>query len=197
MRLIQLFVPLDQLPSAFLNQVQAEQQGQIAANQNNGLAPGAGVDWRVWQTTPGADLADNTEVLIDDSINWRDRLMQVEYMRFPAGGADMPGGASDYNFPTAFVQLTILEGMSASGAYTAAGGAVSSPGNPPTFGPVPGPLTSYAILLEAPGPNTGVWLYCKGGDATGKLYLYNDLGGGAAAAIHLRFGGSGTLGLHP
>lgn len=183
-----------QVPSATLNAMQDEQTGLIHANQNNGLSTAVGMDGRVW--TAATDLADATERLIDDSINWRDRLVDLSYLRFASGGADLPGGASDYNFPYAFTAGASGWYYLGSGAYSAAGGAVSS-GTPPTFGPVPGPLTAYAIRLEAPGPGTGVWLYCKGADATGKLYLYNDLGGGAILRAFLSFRGSGALGIHP
>lgn len=194
MRRTTTFAALMQVPSATLNAMQDEQTGLIHANQNNGFSAALGEDGRVWQAA--ANLADATERLIDDSINWRDRLVELEYLRFAAGGADLPGGASDYNFPYAFIAGAQGTYYLGSGAYSAAGGAISS-GTPPAYGPLPGPVTGYAILLEVPGPGTGVWLYCKAADATGKLYLYNDLGGGAVFSGFLRWRGSGPLGFHP
>lgn len=177
MRILQTFVPLDLLPSAFLNSFQAEACGQRHAKLNNDLATSngggpmdPGSDGRLWQNRVVGGLAAGQLVSLDDSIDWRGRFAFVYYIRM-AAGADLPGGATDYNYPSTMAGGALVGTYLGHGGFDAAG-AIPAAGFPPVNGPTGGPI-SYATNLEAFGPS-GIWLYVDTSD--NSLRIYNDSG---------------------
>ena len=162
---VQTYVPNQQILAAELNGIQARAVGmQRSDNFNHYADPGTllpeGLTSRLWLASTGV-MNDTVSALIDASIDWRDRVLVVQYS---AGAAvtERPGSANDY---LADYAVTTRRGYTGRGALDA-GAAAPSTGNPP----VPASGSSWAMKAA-----TNVWLYAH--PTTGALYVYNATGG--------------------
>lgn len=196
MKRISTFSILSSVASAFLNSLQDRALGALPANLSgalaNALAATAGLGRHGVSFVADTTLAAGTLAQLDDSIDWRDRLLTGELYAVSAGR--QPGGASDYllNDPTASAPMGRLFGYTGTGAYasTAATTAVSA-GVPPVNGAAA--VRSYAVhALTTDGT---VWLYLYADPSTGVLYAYNNTA--AAFVLAGTVFGSGALGLRP
>jgi len=161
---------LAQFASADANEWQDRGLGQLAASKNNDLGTTAckGLDVRSWQPT-GGSLANATTIQIDDSIDWRDRILCGFYVT-AGGAAFLPGGASDYDFRAGVAAPSYFHGYTGIGAYSNLGtGAAVSNGNRPLSGA--GAFRSYCVEVN---PAFSVWLWVD--PTTGSLNLYNQFG---------------------
>lgn len=154
-----------EVASADLNAIQQTALGARPADSNNLLANGTpvtpdGSTETAWiRGITGSDIGTGALVVVDTSLDWRDRILRVEYAEL--GAIHAPGETDDYLFdatPTARVGYTGL------GALGAASAAVTA-GTPP----VPAAGTSWALEIA-----TNLWLYAV--PSTGVLSLYNDTG---------------------
>lgn len=147
------------------NSWQDHTRGARRANQNNGVPAGGclGGDRVVWQYAAGI-AAGAAPVLIDDSIDWRDRVLSGRYKNLLVA-ADALGGASEQNFSNTFP--AIFDGYTGTGGLTA-GGAEPTAGNPPV-------RAAGKYLVYANGATATVLLYAT--TTTGKLYVYNNTAG--------------------
>lgn len=115
-------------------------------------------------------IATNTARIIDDSIDWRDRLFDVR-CRVLSSSGKLPGGASENQFASSAVAPnTYTDGLwySGSGALGAAGVEVAT-GVPPASG------CALNLLDDATYPATNAHLYVEGNavSATYRLGIYN------------------------
>jgi hypothetical protein len=168
---IQTFAPINQISSAgWLNPIQDLIVGLKTATSNNALASQAdGIDARIWSHAAGA-LATGTLVQLDDSIDWRDRVVFGCYVD-AAAATNMVGGATDYFFATGANTMRFFHGYTGTGALSnVATGAAVSNGNPPVAGTGAGG-TSWSVELNA---SSDLFLYTQ---ANGRLYMYNATGG--------------------
>ena len=159
--------------SADWNNIQERARGLLAAAQNNDLSGLEGTDGFVHQAD--ASLATATLRLVDDTIDWRDRIVSGWFAR--VGANDCVGQSTDYNLgdPAATsVALSTFEGeYTGTGAYSATGGsgtAVSN-GSPPVWGA--SGVRSTAIVVDAHGSG---YVYLYADPTTGYLYVYNNSG---------------------
>lgn len=112
---VKTYTPGDQIASAELNNMQdrpmaigddladlvdelndqsAEAQ-TCTGNQSDSPAPSVGGQKTVWTEL---DSNGTTEVVIDDSIDWRDRFVHIKGVALAAGSPTLPGSASDHQF---------------------------------------------------------------------------------------------------
>ena len=110
---------------------------------------------------------------IDDSIDWRDRVIVVNYVAIGAG-TRAPGGPDDYLFDANMSVPRV--------AYLGTGGrtaalAAPSAGNPP----LPAAAASWAMQII-----TDVWIYAApSGARVGELQIYNNSGADLALPLLL------------
>lgn len=158
--LVNTYVPNDQVESADLNSIQQDAYATRAADGTNSWSAIPGVQEVAFQSE--TDIANGTLMLIDQSIDWRDRIVRGEYLEH-AGAADYPGGATDYAFASSATVYRFIF-YTGTGAQDAGGADVTN-GNPPVIA-----AGKYACEIY-----TDMWIYCD--PSTGKLKLYNDTGG--------------------
>ena len=167
-----------QITSTQLNDLQDVTVGLISGANNNVLSA-AGCDGCEWQYT--TDLLVNTQVKVDATRDWRDRVLTVLYYS-PSGANEQPGGANDYQYDYDIPSLR--KGYTGRGGLDA-GSADPSNGNPP----VPAAGTSWALEVDA-----NIYLYASTVD--GSLWLYNDSGGARKPPI-LSITATAPTGLRP
>ena len=161
MNRVETYTPNQEVESVDLNAIQDRALGSLKADSNNDLsALPAGMDGREWQYT--TDLANATQIKVDASIDWMDRVVVAFYRGYGTSNV-RPGQSNDYLYDGA--TLITAKGYTGKGAKDA--GAVNAPtaGNPP----VPAPGTSWAVQIV-----TNLWLYANPSDGT--LWLYNATG---------------------
>jgi len=147
------------ITSTQLNDLQDVTVGLIAGAQNNVLSA-AGCDGCEWQSS-AAQLATATQVKVDGTRDWRDRVLTVLYYE-PSSALTQPGGGLDYTYDYDITALR--KGYTGRGGLDA-GQADPTNGNPPV--PAAAPNSSWAMEIA-----TDIWLYASATD--GSLYLYND-----------------------
>lgn len=168
------------ITSTQLNDLQDVTVGLVSGSSNNVLSA-AGCDGCEWQSS-AAVLPSATQVKVDASRDWRDRVLTVLYYS-PTGGLTQPGGANDYVYDYNIPSLR--KGYTGRGGLDA-GSADPTNGNPPVPAQTPG---SWAMEVD-----TGIWLYADATD--GSLYLYNDSGGDLKTPI-LSITATAPTGLRP
>ena len=171
---INTWAPLQQVESADLNDWQDKTRGALPASDNNDLASTdvLGGDLRTWQSA--GSLADATLVLLDDSVNWKDRLVTGQFWRITANQRMGQSADTDLNLTSASgPAITSFRGYTGTGAYSStAATTAGSNGVPPVNGV--GAVRSYAIVADDLGASGNVWLYAD--PTSGALYLYNASG---------------------
>ena len=168
-----------QITSTQLNDLQDVTVGLISGANNNVLsAPGC--DGCEWQSS-AASLSSATQVKVDASKDWRDRVLTVAYYA-PSGALTQPGGANDYKYD--YDLTSLRKGYTGRGALDA-GSADPTNGNPP----VPAAGVSWAMEVA-----TDIWLYASTVD--GALYVYNDTVGTLKTPI-LSINATAPTGLRP
>ena len=175
----QTYVPNQQILAAELNDLCARGAGSQPADSNNFFFNGAkvtppGSSEVVWARGITGSFVDVGHfVVVDGTIDWRDRVLRAEYVVLGNTNAT-PGNADDYLFDVPFDAVRV--GYTGTGGRTA-GNATPTTSNPP----VPAAGTSWAMQLV-----TDVWLYAiPGGGDVGKLALFN--GTGAQIFVPLLF----------
>jgi len=167
-----------QITSTQLNDLQDVTVGLISGANNNVLsAPGC--DGCEWQYT--TDLPNATQVKVDSTRDWRDRVLTVLYYS-PSGGNTQPGGANDFDYD--YPISSLRKGYTGRGGLDA-GSADPTNGSPP----VPAIGASWALKVAVT-----VWLYASTVD--GSLWLYNDSGGARKTPI-LSITATAPTGLRP
>ena len=146
-----------QITSAQLNDLQDVTVGLISGANNNVLSA-AGCDGCEWQSS-SATLASTTQIKVDATRDWRDRVLTVLYYS-PTGANTQPGGGDDYQYDYDITALR--KGYTGRGGLDA-GSADPTNGNPP----VPAAGTSWAMEVDV-----DIYLYASTVD--GSLWLYND-----------------------
>lgn len=146
------------ITSTQLNDLQDVTVGLISGSASNVLSA-AGCDGCEWQST--ANLLPSTQIKVDATRDWRDRVLTVLYYS-PSGANTQPGGANDYDYDYDITSLR--KGYTGRGGLDA-GSADPTNGNPP----VPAAGASWAMEIA-----TDIYLYANATD--GSLYLYNDAG---------------------
>jgi len=150
-----------QITSTQLNDLQDVTVGLISGANNNVLSA-AGCDGCEWQST--ADLAPSTQVKVDATRDWRDRVLTVLYYA-PSGSNTEPGGVNDTDYDYDITSLR--KGYAGRGGLDA-GSADPTNGNPPVVTSTP--PGSWALKVDV-----DVYLYASTVD--GSLWLYNDTAG--------------------
>ena len=148
------------ITSTQLNDLQDVTVGLISGAQNNVLSA-AGCDGCEWQSS-AATLVTATQVKVDGTRDWRDRVLTVAYYE-PSGANTQPGGASDYEYDYNINKLR--KGYTGRGGLDA-GSADPTNGNPP----VPAAGASWAMEIA-----TDIYLYAS--TVNGSLWLFNDTAG--------------------
>lgn len=173
MRAITTFAPLQEILDTFLNAFQLETVGLRLAATANALTSGTdGAD--IVYTQTDVEVTTGNLLVIDSSIDWRDRTVVV--LGWLLAAAQRMGEADDFqvNDPTATARQIIQLGYTGTGglADLATGAAVSA-GNPPLNGA--GAFRSYAPviyrLLTPSMTYEDVYLYAD--PVSGALTLYN------------------------
>ena len=167
-----------------INDLCARAVGAQPANFTNQLTTGTvtpnGLSEVVWVMGGGANLVAAGDLRsVDSSIDWRDRVLFVQYAELTAGVS--PGNASDYLFDVVPIARA---GFTGTGALGAASAAVAA-GVPP----VPAAGTSWALQIT-----TNVWLYAT--PSTGVLSIYNGTGSNILVPM-LLVRGTGKTGKRP
>lgn len=161
MKRVQNWTLNTEVASSDLNTIQDRAVGLVAATLNNTLPAATirGMDGVAWQCN--TDVANGTLITIDDTIDWRDRLIHAWYRGY--AGTNGPGTSGDYAYASTTLYSDIY--------YTGLGAKDAGGVNPPTNGnpPVPAADTSWALNITA----GGVWIYA---DQAGVLSLYNNSG---------------------
>ena len=168
------------ITSTQLNDLQDVTVGLVSGSTNN-LLSAAGCDGCEWQSS-AATLVGGTQVKVDGSRDWRDRVLTVVYYS-PAGALTQPGGANDYLYDYNIPSLR--KGYTGRGGLDA-GGSDPTNGNPPVPAQTPG---SWAMEVD-----TNIWLYASASD--GVLWLYNDTVGTLKIPI-LSINATAPTGLRP
>ena len=146
-----------QITSTQLNDLQDVTVGLISGANNNVLSA-AGCDGCEWQSS-SATLASTTQIKVDATRDWRDRVLTVLYYS-PSGANTQPGGGDDYQYDYDIPSLRK--------GYTGRGGLDASGNDPSTFNPpVPAAGTSWAMEVDV-----DIYLYASTVD--GSLWLFND-----------------------
>lgn len=164
------------IPSTFLNQLQDEALGQQEANSNNDLAGDPGVDVLIWQAATGIDPGSNRTRLVDDRIDWRDRVIWG-IAEVTLTSANRIGQSNDQSWATYQDEAFHWSGYTGTGAYSnISTGAAVAHGSPPVRGA--STYRSYFVELRdaldvASGAPLYEGLYAYVDPSTGYLYLYN------------------------
>lgn len=167
------------ITSTQLNDLQDVTVGLVSGSSANVLsAPGC--DGCEWQSS-AASLSAHTQVKVDASKDWRDRVLTVAYYA-PSGALTQPGGANDYQYD--YNITSFRKGYTGRGGLDA-GSADPTNGSPP----VPAAGTSWALQVD-----NNIWLYASTVD--GALYLYNDTAGTLKTPI-LSINATAPTGLRP
>ena len=162
----QTYVSNQQILDTELNDLCKRAAGFSPASQNNYIANGAtvtpdGSTEVAWLLGISADnVATGNFVVVDDSIDWRDRIVVADYVPLTSN-ARYPGQADDYLFDFALTRRCGYTGLGGLDADSVA----PSADHPP----VPASTTSWALQVV-----TNLWLYAQ--PSTGELALYNDTG---------------------
>lgn len=176
MKLVQTYVPLQQILSAEMNTIQKHAVGGVVGTQNNALSGGdAGAIRTEWQYD-SADLANATLIELDDENDWRDRIV-LSLHSIMSEANQNPGAVQDYLLDYTPVMRRGYTGLGAEDA----GNSDPTAGNPP----VPAANASWALQIAA-----NLWLYAR--KSTGALRLYNNTGGVLRRPL-LTVYGSGVL----
>lgn len=155
------------VPSATLNAMQDRAVGmrlttQAAASELTAMAAvtggGAGLECRLW-ASDASGVAAADLLLIDDSADWRDRLVFVWWQNIGAANV-RAAQANDYTNDGTLVVVNTRMGYLGTGGKDA-GGASPSAGNPPVTA-----AGKYRVEIA-----TNVSLYADA--SNGKLYIYN------------------------
>ena len=146
-----------QITSTQLNDLQDVTVGLISGANNNVLSV-PGCDGCEWQSST-ANLLTATQIKVDATRDWRDRVLTVLYYS-PSGANTQPGGGDDYQYDYDIPSLR--KGYTGRGGLDA-GSADPTNGNPP----VPAAGTSWAMEVDV-----DIYLYASTVD--GSLWLYND-----------------------
>ena len=147
------------ITSTQLNDLQDVTVGLISGSASNVLSA-AGCDGCEWQST--ANLLPSTQIKVDATRDWRDRVLTVLYYS-PSGANTQPGGANDYDYDYNITSLR--KGYTGRGGLDA-GSADPTNGNPP----VPAAGASWAMEIA-----TDIYLYAS--TVNGSLWLFNDTAG--------------------
>jgi hypothetical protein len=147
------------ITSTQLNDLQDVTVGLISGSASNVLSA-AGCDGCEWQST--ANLLPSTQIKVDATRDWRDRVLTVLYYS-PSGANTQPGGANDYDYDYDITSLR--KGYTGRGGLDA-GSADPTNGNPP----VPAAGASWAMEIA-----TDIYLYAS--TVNGSLWLFNDTAG--------------------
>jgi hypothetical protein len=147
------------ITSTQLNDLQDVTVGLISGSASNVLSA-AGCDGCEWQST--ANLTPSTQIKVDATRDWRDRVLTVLYYS-PSGANTQPGGANDYDYDYDITSLR--KGYTGRGGLDA-GSADPTNGNPP----VPAAGASWAMEIA-----TDIYLYAS--TVNGSLWLFNDTAG--------------------
>lgn len=191
MKPVTLHGPGSEVASTFLNLLQRTAMGAQPASGgdatiltlSNGeygnelAAMRRGADVRQYQL---ASLVDGQFVIIDRSLDWRDRTVDAVLFVAGVGTNRMIGAAADIDLATlhvAVTEATVMNRYLGTGAVSnVTTGAAVAAGAPPLN--AVGAVRSYAIELTS-----GLWLYCSRTD--GSLRLYNDTGSGADVLLRV------------
>ena len=157
--IVETWTPNLEVASADLNSIQQLLYALRAANGTNSWSSIPGAQEVAFQSA--SDIADATLMLIDESIDWRDRIVRGEYLDHTTSDA-YPGAANDYDFSTGTLYTFML--YTGTGGLDSGGSEVTN-GNPPTSS-----AGQYAVQIFS-----GFWIYCD--PTTGKLKIYNNTGG--------------------
>ena len=144
------------ITSTQLNDLQDVTVGLISGSASNVLSA-AGCDGCEWQST--ANLLPSTQIKVDATRDWRDRVLTVLYYS-PGSALTQPGGANDYDYDYDITSLR--KGYTGRGGLDA-GSADPTIGNPP----VPAAGASWAMEIA-----TDIYLYAS--TVNGSLWLFND-----------------------
>lgn len=156
--LVKTWTPNQQVASADLNAIQQNMQALRAASGTNSWSSIPGVQGVAFQSE--SDIANATLMIVDDSIDWRDRIVYGLYLDHSS--STYPGHANDYDFSSGTLYTFLF--YTGTGALDA-GGSAPTNGNPPVQA-----SGKYAHPIFA-----NFWIYCD--PTTGKLKLYNNSGG--------------------
>lgn len=156
--LVKTWTANQQVASADLNSIQQQLYALRAANGTNSWSAIPGVQEVAFQSE--TDITSGTLMLIDDSIDWRDRIVRGELLTHAVSSA-WPGAANDYDFSNGTLYPFIL--YTGTGGLDA-GGAAPTNGNPPVIA-----AGKYAAAIYA-----NFFIYCD--PTTGKLKIYNNTG---------------------
>jgi hypothetical protein len=128
---------------SFLNALQDEQVGLVPGAQNPaGAVALRGFDGR-YVVTPDAGVAHNTLAVLDDSIDWRGRLLRGAFVRLETPAQRLHGAdAWQANDPTRPVAVRLFEGRTGTGGLGAASAAVAN-GTPPVIA-----SGSFAVVVD-------------------------------------------------
>lgn len=155
---------------AFLNALQDEQVGLVPASENPaGTIALKGSDGR-YVATPDAGIAHNTLAVLDDSIDWRARLLRGVFIRLESAAQRLHGAdAWQANDPARPIAVKLFEGgRTGTGGLGAASAAVAN-GTPPVVA-----AGSFAVVVyEGATSALRAYLYAA---ADGSLCLYNASG---------------------
>lgn len=155
--------------AAFLNAIQDEQVGFVPGSENPaGATAITGFDGR-YVCTPDAGVANNTLAVLDDSVDWRSRLLRGAFVRLETAAQRLHGADSwQANDPTRPVAVRLFEGRTGTGGLGAAAAAVAN-GTPPVIA-----SGAFAVVVDEAGSGAArVYLYAA---ADGSLCLYNASG---------------------
>lgn len=179
---LQLFVPLTPVPSAFLNTFQNVTRSlKVASSIAQNLLPTANGGMGVIFQTFATPIPTATPILIDNTADYRDRILLDGVCVFPPSAVEAIPGNDDWklNDPATALPSTRLWGK-----YTGTGAvsnlatlAAVSAGNPPLNGEAGIGHRSYRITLaqHLDPTETGPWLYVS--PTTGFLYVYHSHAG--------------------
>ena len=157
--LIRTWTVNQQVASADLNSIQQNLYALRAADGTNSWATIPGVQEVAFQSE--SDIANATLMLIDQSIDWRDRIVRGEYLDHSTS-TSYPGGANDYDFAAGTLYTFMF--YTGTGGLDAGGSAVTN-GNPPV---VASGKYAYAVTAN---------LFISSEPTTGEHKLYNNTGG--------------------
>ena len=170
-----------QITSAQLNDLQDVTVGLISGANNNVLSA-AGCDGCEWQSST-ASLLTATQIKVDATRDWRDRVLTVLYFA-PSGSDTQPGGTNDTDYD--YEVTSLRKGYTGRGGLDA-GGFDPSNGNPPVVTSTP--PGSWALKVDV-----DIYLYASTVD--GSLWLYNDTAGTLKTPI-LSINATAPTGLRP
>ena len=158
---IQTYVANQQILAAELNDIQDQAVGTVPGVTGSVLVA-APPGMLVCNWIQSGALADGTLALLDDTNDWRDFMLYIQYIPL-SGGASEPNSSNDYLYS---LTPTLIAGYTGRGAYRSGGVLAPANGNPPVIGSE----VSWATQVV-----TDLWVYAH--PTTGNLYVYNDTGG--------------------